>query len=208
MGRFGKHLANKMQELGNEVMIVDDDPEIVERLSEKFDNSYIGDCTNATVVKALDVSQFDLCFVCIGEGFESSLMATSLLKKYGATHVIAKSNQSVQAELLLKIGADEVVYPEREMAEKLAVRYNSKNIFDYIKLTSEFSIYEIPIINNWIGRSVTDIGVNRKYKVNIIAIKNGNNLALSHIADHVFSEGDHMVVVGKSEDVFKLSSKT
>lgn len=208
MGRFGRHLADKMQQLGNEVMIVDTDAKLIESIADNYDNSYIGNCSNEAVIKALDVKNFDLCFVCIGEDFESSLMATSLLKKNGAKHVIAKSNQSVQEELLLKIGADEVVYPEREIAEKLAVRYNSKNIFDYVKLTSEFSIYEIPILRNWVGRAVCEINVNRKYKVNILAIKNGNSISLSPIADHIFKENEHIVVVGKSKDVFKLCSKT
>ncbi len=208
MGRFGRHLANKMQQLGNEIMVVDIDSELIESIADRYDNSYIGNCNNEAVIEALDVKNFDLCFVCIGEDFESSLMATSLLKKNGAKHVIAKSNQSIQEELLLKIGADEVVYPEREIAEKLAVRYNSKNIFDYVKLTSEFSIYEIPILKSWQGKAVCDININRKFKVNIIAIKNGNNLTLSTIADHVFQDDDHIVVIGKSSDVFKLCAKT
>ena len=208
MGRFGKHLADKMQTLGNEVMIVDDDEKTIQDLSNQFEDSYIGDCTNESVVKSLCVDEFDICFVCIGEDFQSSLLVTSLLKKHGATHVVSKSNQSIQEELLLKIGADEVVYPERDIAEKLAIRYNSKNIFDFVPLTSEFSIYEIPIISSWVGNSVSNINVRKKYKVNIIAIKNKNELSTLPGASYIFKEGDHIVVIGKSNDVFKLSAQT
>ena len=176
MGRFGRHLAKKMLDLGNDVMIVDKDSEIFEQLAEKFTDSYIGDCTNEGVIRSLGVKHFDLCFVTIGEDFQSSLVITSLLKRFDAKCVIAKANQNIQAELLLKIGADEVVYPEREIAEKLAVRYNARNIFDYIQLTSEYSIYEIPVLQSWIGKTIMEVDVRRKYRVNIIAVKKENSL--------------------------------
>ena len=145
MGRFGYHLAAKMQELGNDVMIVDRDEKLINDMASRFTDSHIGDCTSEAVIRALGVKQMDICFVSIGEDFQSSLVITSLLKRAGAKCVVAKANQEIQADLLKQIGADEVVYPERDLAEKLAVRYNANNIFDYIQLTEDYSIYEIPV---------------------------------------------------------------
>lgn len=208
MGRFGRHLASKMLELGNDVMVVDKNPELIEQVSVVFTDSQIADCTNAGVIKSLGVENYDICFVAIGDDFQSSLVVTSLLKKNGAKHVVAKSKRDIQAEILKQIGADEVVYPERQIAEKLAVRYNAKNIFDYVELTSEYSIYEIPLIPDWAGRTIASVNVRRKYSVNIIAMKSGNSLYPVPGPDYVFQPGDHMVVIGRSTDVFKLSAKT
>ena len=137
MGRFGRHLAKKMLELGNDVMIVDKDTSVIEQYSTVFTDSQIADCTNENVLRALGVNHFDICFVAIGDDFQSSLVITALLKELNAKFVVAKAKQDIQADLLMRIGADEVVYPEREMAEKLAVRYNATNIFDFIELTKE-----------------------------------------------------------------------
>ncbi|MDD6345662.1 MAG: TrkA family potassium uptake protein [Oscillospiraceae bacterium] len=208
MGRFGRHLAGRMLDLGNDVMIVDSNEKLIEELSIRFGDSQIGDCTNENVIKSLGVDQFDICFVTMGEDFQSSLVITSLLKKYNARFVIAKANQDIQADLLKKIGADEIVYPEKEIANKLAVRYNGKNVFDYIPLTSEFSIYEIPILREWAGKTIHDVDVRKKYKINIIAVKKGSSLQSLPSPDYRFDFDDHIVVIGASADVFKLASKT
>lgn len=207
MGRFGRHLATKMQALGNDVMIVDRDADLVNEVAETFTDSHIGDCTNEAVIRSLGVNKMDICFVSIGEDFQSSLVITSLLKRAGAKHVVAKANQEIQADLLTRIGADEVVYPEREIAEKLAVRYNANNIFDYIELTSDYSIYEIPVPSAWVGKTIAEVDVRRKHRVNIIAIKCENTLQPTPGPDYVFRADDHTVVIGKSADVFKLTGK-
>lgn len=207
MGRFGRHLAEQMQQLGNNVMVVDVHEENIQPYADTFTDSQIGDCTNETVVKALGVDGFDICFVTIGEDFEASLIITSHLKNCGAKMVVAKANQKIQADLLYKIGADEVVYPEREMAEKVAVRYAAKNIFDYVPLTAEYSIYEIPILPQWCGRTIMDLNVRRKYRLNIVAVKNEKVLSPMPGPDYMFVEGDHVVVMGKAEDVFKIAAK-
>lgn len=204
MGRLGRHLAGKMQELGNEVMIVDKDEEIIEKLSPNFSNSFVGDCTNEGVVRSLGLNNFDHCFVAIGEDFYASLEITSILKEYGAKHVISKARRDRQAEFLKKIGADEVFYPEKEIAEKLAVRYNAANIFDYIELTSDYSIFEIPVLSQWPGKTIENIDVRKEYNVNIVAVKNGNVLNPAPGGDYIFQQNDHIVVIGRSTDVFKL----
>ncbi len=208
MGTLGTHLAAKMQEMGNDVMIVDRNEERVQDLSTQFKNSFVGDCVNEGVLRSLGVNNFDICFVTVGEDSYASLEITSLLKELGAKYVVSKAKRVRQADFLKKIGADEVFFPEREIAEKLAVRYNATNIFDYIELTSEYSIFEIPILAEWSGKKIAEIDVRRTYNINIIAVKQNGILTPVSDGDFVFREGDHIVVIGKSTDVFRLSAKT
>ncbi len=207
MGRFGTHLAEKFQELGDDVMVVDKDEEIIDRLASVFSDCFVGDCVNEAVLRSLGVRNFDACFVTVGENFQSSLEITTLLKELGAKHVVSKANSLMQERLLKKIGADEVVLPEREIAESLAVRYDADNILGVIELTSEYSVYEIPVPAEWVGKKVEELNIRSKYNVNIIAIKQGTDFLRPLItADYVFNVSDVIVLVGKSKDVFKLTS--
>ncbi len=207
MGRFGRHLALRMLDMGNEVMIIDKDASIIDEMASSCADANIGDCTNINILKSLDVSAFDICFVTIGEDFQSSLIITSYLKSLGAKCVVAKASQEIQADLLKKLGADEIINPEKEIAEKVAMRYNAGNIFDYIQLTSDYSIYEIPILKDWIGKSIVEINVRQKYHISIIAVKSGASLNPSPLPNYTFNRDDHIVVIGKSSDVFKLTSR-
>ncbi len=207
MGRTGRHLANKLQELGNEVMIVDKDPDLIESFSDRFTDASVCDCTNTAIIEALGVDNFDICFVTIGEDFQSSLVVTSLLKQHGARLIVSCAKQDIQADLLKKIGADEIVRPEREIAEKLAVRYSADNVFDFIPLTAEYSIYELPVPAAWVGRTLVELNVRRKYQVNIIAVKHGAGLDPNVAPDYCFRATDHIVLIGKSDEVFKLAAK-
>lgn len=207
MGRFGKHLARKMTELNNEVMIVDIDESIIEELAQDFTDAHIGDCTNESVIKSLGVRNFDICFVAIGSNFQSSLEITSLLKELGAKYVVSKASRDIQAKFLLKNGADEVVYLEREMAEKLAIRFSARSVFEFIELTHEYAIFEIPSSDSWLGKSIASIDIRRKHHITILAIKNGDILNPLPNGDYVFRHGDHVVVIGKPEDVLKLNGK-
>ena len=188
-------------------MIVDRNPAIIEALSDRFTDSNICDCTNESIIEALGVDNFDICFVTIGEDFQASLVVTSLLKQYGARLIVSKAKQDIQADLLRKIGADEIVCPEREIAEKLAVRYNADNIFDFIPLTAEYSIYELPILPAWVGQTLSGLNVRRKYQINIIAIKNGSEVNPNVGPDYRFRPEDHIILIGKSGDVFKMAAK-
>lgn len=208
MGRMGRHLAKRMHQLGNDVMIADINPAIIEALSDRFTDSTICDCTNESVIASLDVENFDVCFVTIGEDFQASLVVTSLLKKHGARRIVAKTNQDIQAELLRAIGADEIVYPEVDTAEKLAMRYNANNIFDFVPLTDEYSIYELPVMPAWAGHTLMELNIRRKYQINIIAVKNGTNLDANLSADYRFRPDDHIIVIGRSDDVFRVAAKT
>ena len=207
MGRFGQSLASKMYELHNDVMIVDKDSQLIDALSPNFTDACAGDCTNELVLRSLGINNFDVCFVTIGENFQSSLEITSLLKDLGAKRVVSKTNRDIQAKFLLRNGADEVINPEKEMAEKLAIRYNANKIFDFIKLTSEYSIYEIPVEPNWQGKSIIELDIRKKYNINIIAIKQEEKLDPLPTADYVFTGTEHIVVIGKSNDVSSLTAR-
>lgn len=152
MGRFGQHLCKNLNKLGNEVMIIDLLEEKLSDLLPFVTAAKIGDCTNEEVLKSLGISNFDICFVCIGSNFQSSLEITSLVKELGAKYVISKANRDIHAKFLLRNGADEVIYPNRDIAEKLAVRCSANHVFDYVELTEGYSIVEIPPLSSWLGR--------------------------------------------------------
>ncbi|NCB74684.1 MAG: TrkA family potassium uptake protein [Clostridia bacterium] len=207
MGRFGRQFAKRMQEYGNDVMIIDKDADLIDELAPQFTDAHIGDCSNEAVLTSLGINNFDICFVTIGEDFQASLEITSMLKEHGAAHVVSKARTARQAKLLSKIGADEVVCPERDIADKLAVRYNADNIFDYIQLTPEYSIYEIPCCEKWIGKTLAQVDVRNKFNINIIAVERDNALQIAPGADYVFKASDRLVVLGKAADVLKLGGK-
>ena len=208
MGRFGRQFAQRMLEYGNDVMIIDKDADLMDELAPRFTDAHIGDCSNEDVLTSLGINNFDICFVTIGEDFQASLEITSMLKEHGAKHVVSKARTPRQAALLSKIGADEVVCPERDIADKLAVRYNADNIFDYIRLTPEYSIFEIPCCEKWVDKTVAQVDVRNKYNVNIIAVERDNALQIAPGADYVFKASDRLVVLGKATDVFELGGKT
>ena len=207
MGRWGRSIASELMKLGNQVMVVDEKEEIIEELSSVFPDCQIGNCTNENVLKSLDVKSFDICFVTIGTNFESSLVITILLKKLGAKRIIAKASQDIQANILTTIGANEVIYPERDMAQSLAIKYSASNVFDYLELSDGYGIFEIPVLSYWVGQSIIKIDVRKKYKINIIAVKNGERLSVAPAADYLFKESDHIVVVGKPKDVEKITER-
>ena len=204
MGKFGRHLSKLLLELGNEVMIIDSDEDKVNQYSYLFQDAKVGDCTNELVLKSLGVENFDMCIVAISDNFESSLIITELLKELGAKYIVSKANQDIQAELLTKIGANEVIYPERDIAERLAVKYSTKNVFDYIELTEKYAIYELPVTKKWVGRTIGELNIRKKYGVNIIGVKIDEESTVSPNADYVFPEDCHIIVVASQECIEKL----
>lgn len=207
MGRFGGELARKLVELGNEVMVIDKSQLKISSISDEFTDAQIGDCTNALVLSSLGVSNFDVCFVTIGDNFQSSLEITSLLKELKAKKVVSKANSQVQKKFLLRNGADEVVYPIKEVAERLAIRLSAKNLFDYIGLNTEFSISEIPVHESWIGKTLAKANVRNNHDINVLAIKKDGALTPLTNINYVFEKNDHVIVFGKNTDIFKLSDK-
>lgn len=208
MGRLGTHLAEKMQDLGHDVMVLDNREERVSALAARFADARIAEYTHEEVLRVLDIPSFDLCFVTVGDCLEASMITTITLKKLGAKYVAARARDELQCELLKRIGADEIIYADGETADKLAIRHNGNNIFDYVALTDGYAIFEVPIVKGWEGKSILELDVRKKYKMNIIAIKRGETLDPSPMPDFVFEEGDHIFVIGKSRDVFRMASKT
>ena len=204
MGRFGQHLCRKMLKLNNEVMIVDRNEEAMEDLLPLVTNAKIGDCTNEEVLHSLGIGNFDLCFVCIGTNFQSSLEITSLLKEAGAKYVISKATRDIQAKFLLRNGADAVVYPEKDIAERIAVRYYADNVFDYIELDEEYSIYEIPPLREWIGKTIGEVDFRARLNSSIIGTKLNGITSFLPGADHVFRADEHLMVIGKKKDIDKI----
>jgi len=207
LGRFGQHLCRQMVERKNEVMVIDVKEENVEAMMPMVTSAQIGDCTNVEVLRSIGVANFDICFVCIGTNFQSSLEITSLLKENGAKYVVSKATRDIQAKFLLRNGADEVVYPDRDIAEKVAVRYSANHIFDYIEFNDEYSIFEIPVAEEWVGKSIREVNFRAKYQVNILGYKKGENITLMPMADHVFDDKEHLMVIGKVEDINRILKK-
>ena len=204
MGKTGRHLAGKLLKMGHDVHVADKDEALINSLTVPVTDAKICDCTNKKVIEALDVRTFHHCYVMIGDDFQSSLVVTSLLKTYGAKHIIAKAREDIQYDLLMKIGADEVVKPEEEIADRLAVCCLSEKIFDYIPINEGYAFYEIKIRKAWAGKTLRALDVRRKYKINVIAIKRGETLYPSPDADFVFGEEDHILVLCKISEIGTL----
>ena len=207
MGKFGQTLGEKLLNMGNEVMIVDKNEEKINSLAPKYTEAVIANCMNEENLKKLDIPSFDACVVAIGEDFQSSLEITSLLKDLGAKWVVSKATTEIQRKFLLKNGADEVVYPDRDLAEKLAVTLNSTKVFNYVELNNEYAIFEIASPNQWAGKKLVDINPRKKYGINILTIKKGDTVVSNMDANYVFEEGDHMLVFGNTEKVLKFTNK-
>ena len=204
LGRFGTYMARKFTELGNHVMALDIDEDKINEILPYVTSAQIGDATKPAVLEGLGVDNFDICVVSVGENFQSSLETTSLLKEAGAKYVLSRASTEIQAKFLLRNGADEVVFAEKQMAERLAVRYSAKNIFDYIQLTPEYAIYEIPTPKAWEGRTIRDKNVRVKYNLNILAVKRGEALTPVPDADYVFDTRDRLIVMCKKENIDKI----
>lgn len=204
MGRFGHHLCMNLAELGNQIMIVDEKEEELEDLLPYVVSAKIGDCTNEAVLRSLGIANFDICFVCIGTNFQSSLEVTSLVKELGGRYVISKANRDIHAKFLLRNGADEVIYPDRDIAEKMAVRYSANHVFDYIELTSEYSIYEIPPLPSWVNQSIKQLSIRNKYHISILGVKDNGKAKLMPQADYIIKPQEHLMVIGKKIDIEKI----
>ncbi len=200
MGRFGQHLCRKLMELENEVMIVDQKEETLEELLPYVTNAKVGDCTKVEVLKSFGIRNFDVCIVCIGTNFQSSLEITSSLKELGAKRVISKATRDVHAKFLLRNGADEVIYPDRDIAERLAVRVTANHVFDYIEM-GDYGIYEIPPLKEWLGKSIKEVNFRVKYHVSILGTKKNGETNLLPPAEHTFREDEHLMVIGQKKDV-------
>lgn len=204
LGRFGRHMAKKFSEQNNDVMAIDINEERINNVLSVVTNALIGDATNERFMETIGVRDFDLCVVAIGDNFQSSLETTALLKDLGAKVVLARASRDVHAKFLLRNGADDVIYTEKETAERLAVKYGSDNIFNYIELNDEYSIYEIAVPSSWLNKSILKVNVRSKYGISILATKQGNNIYPLPKPEHVFTDSESLMILGKNEDVSRF----
>ncbi|MBE0449221.1 MAG: TrkA family potassium uptake protein [Clostridia bacterium] len=206
-GRFGQSVAIKLAEMGSEVMVVDDNEEIIQSISDKVTYAVQADATDENAIKALGIRNFDVAIVTIGSDIQSSILVTLLVKEMGIKHIVAKAQNAAHAKVLYKIGANRVVFPEKEMGIKVAKGLLSSNVLELIDLAPEFSILEIRMNDQWIGKSLVEINMRREYSVSVIAIRRGDDIDINVEPDRVLLKDDVLVVVGHNKDLQKLEKR-
>lgn len=205
LGSFGHHLCRALAEQKCEVMVADQVSETLEDLLPLVVSAKVGDCTNEEVLRSFDIPSFDACFVCLGDSnILGSLQITSLLKELGARKVFSKADDDVQAKFLLRNGADEVIYPELEVAVSLAVSESSDSIFDCIRLTADYSIYELQPLPRWVGKSLKELNFRVKYNLTVIAAIRDGVIRPNLSPDYTFREEEHLLVLGRIEDIHRV----
>ena len=203
LGRFGRNIAIKLNEMRHQVMAVDKNEKRVNAALPYVTNAQIGDATSTDFLESLGVDNFDVCIVAIGDDFQSSLETTSLLKELGAKTVVSRAARNVHAKFLLRNGADEVVFPEKQLAQWTAIRYTADHILDYIELDENHSIFEIAVPEKWIGKTVIEADVRRKHGVNIMAIKREGVMYINVASETRLEEGDTILVLGDTKNLQK-----
>lgn len=197
LSHFGKHVAEELADLGHEVMAVDINEEKVNEILPIVTNAQIGDSTNAEFLKSLGVGNYDVCMVTISENFQNSLETTSLLKELGASYVVSMAKRDVQEKFLLRNGADEVVYPEKQVAKWAAIRYSADHLLDYVELDDEYGIFEVEVPLAWIGKTVGQVDIRKKYNINIMAYRQDGKLDASVSPDTLLTDQITLLVLGE-----------
>jgi trk system potassium uptake protein TrkA len=203
LGRFGKHMAKTLTKQGHEVLAIDKDEDRVNSALKYVTDAQIGDTTDEQFIKELGVNNFDVCIVAIGDNFQSSLETTALLHDMGAKYVFARATRDIHKKFLLRNGADEVVYAERETAERFANRFGAEGVLDYFNLSDKYAICEVSVPQNWLGKNLLENNVRQKYHVNVLAIKKGNDFQMATI-DHRFNDDEKLLVMGTKESLQKM----
>ena len=203
LGRFGRHIAMKLDELHHQVMAVDREEKRVNSVLPYVTNAQIGDSTDEEFMESLGVRNFDVCIVAIGDNFQSSLETTSLLKDLGAKYVVSRAARDVHAKFLLKNGADEVVYPEKQLAAWTAIRYSADHILDYIELDEGHAIFEISIPKGWVGQTVGQLDIRNKHNLNIMGFKHSGMMDLNIRSTTCLPDDSTMLVLGRIKDIQK-----
>lgn len=203
VGRFGRHIAIQLAQMGHQVMAVDTSEDRINDVLPFVTNAQIGDSTNADFLRTLGIGNYDVCIVTISGNFQNSLETTSLLKELGAKCVVSRAERDVQAKFLLRNGADHVVYPEKQVAKWAAIRYSSNHIFDYVEIDDQHAIFEVEIPKGWIGKSVGELDIRRKYGINILGIKRSGKTDVSITPDTVLSGETTILALGEYKTLQK-----
>jgi len=203
LGRFGKHIAEQLCALGHEVMGVDRREALVNDVLPLLTEARIGDSTNAEFLESLGINNYDVCIVTIADDFQSSLETTSLLKELGAKLVVSRADRDVQEKFLLRNGADKVMYPEKQIAKWVAITFTAEHILDYIELDDEHGIFEVVIPKDWIGKTVGNLDIRRKYDINIMAVKQDGKLNVSVTPDTLLTDDKTLLVIGEYKSIHR-----
>ena len=203
LGRFGRSVAEKLNELHHQVMAVDKNEERVNDILPIVTDAQIGDATSEAFLRTLGVNSYDVCFVAIGEDFQSSLETTSLLKELGAKKVVSRASSEVHRKFLLRNGADDVVYPEGQLAAWTAIRHTTDHVLDYIALDGEYSIYDLSVPAEWHGKTVGGIDIRKKYNLNLLAVRENGHPSMAVTSDTMLQEHQTILVLGKWKDIQK-----
>ncbi|MBE6827545.1 MAG: TrkA family potassium uptake protein [Ruminococcaceae bacterium] len=202
VGEFGSNVAKRMEELHCEVMAVDTSEERINEILPYVTNAIIGDGTNAELLRSLGVGNYDICIVALGGLFQSSLETTSLLSELGAKKVISRATNDVQMKFLLRNGADEVVYPEKQTAMRIATKYASESILDFIELDNNYSIYEMKVPAEWYGKTLSQLDIRKKFNINILTVRRGQEVFIP-APDTEMKADDIAFVIGEERDIQK-----
>ena len=204
LGRFGRHMAQKLSDLNHQVLVIDKDEHKIQEAMSYVTNAEIGDAADPALIESLGVKDFDLCVVTMSHDLQASLEITALLKKKGAPFVLVRVSRDTHAEFLLSCGADEIIYPEKQMADWAAVRYSGDHVYDYTRLSPDHAIYETELPDSWIGRTIADLGVRQRYRLNILAIRRNGDVEPMPGPAYQFRSGDRIVLLGSDRDVQKF----
>ncbi|MCY6482766.1 TrkA family potassium uptake protein [Clostridium aestuarii] len=207
LGRFGSSIAKTLYSLGNDVLAIDADEETIQNVADSVTHAVQADATDENSLKTLGVSNFDVAVVTIGSDVQASIMATLLAKDLGVKYIIAKAHNELHGKVLKKIGADRVIFPERDMGVRVAHNLVSSNILDYIELSSDYSIAEIASPEDWNGRTLKELNMRSKYGINVMALKRNNEVNISPSADDTIQPGDVIVAIGGIEELNKLENE-
>ncbi len=203
LGRFGRHIAEQLNSLGHEVMAIDHNEERVNKVLPFVTNAQIGDSRNEAFLRTLGIPNYDVCIITIASDFQSSLETTSLVKELGGKLVVARAERDVQQKFLLRNGADEVVYPENQIARWMAIRYTSDHVLDYIEIDGDHAIFEIKVPKEWIGKTVGQIDIRRRYNVNIMGVRQNGKMSVSVTPETMLTEDKSLLVVGDYKTLHK-----
>jgi len=207
LGRFGTSVAKTLYDQGYDVLAIDKDAEIIQEISDSVTHAVQADAIDENTLRSLGLSNFDVAVISIGSDLQASIMATLIAKELGVKRVIAKAQNDIHGKVLFKIGADRVVFPERDMGVRVAHNLVSSNILDYIELAPDYSIVEIAAIEEWEGKNLRELRLPTRYGINVMAIKQGKDINISPYADDVINKGDILMVIGNNKDLRKLERK-
>lgn len=196
LGKFGARAAKRLCELGCEVLAIDRNSDLVQPMSNQVTQAVVGDARDKDVLRALGAKDFECAIVAIGDNLADSVLATMNLKELGVPYIVCKASDETHRQVLLKLGADQVVIPEQEQADRLAKNLSSPNVLEYIELSEEYGIIEVPVPKRWVGKTLVELNVRAKLGVNIIAIERSGQVNVSPGADYTLLEGDILVVLG------------